>query len=70
MGCWLGWREDLGCCHLPARERLRNVGNDPAVRPLYEVVPATLADASRAFGEPLPNGLRLGADGDRAPSVS
>jgi hypothetical protein len=45
-----------------ARQRLRNAGLDSAARPLYEVVPATFAEASRAFGEPLPNGLRLGGD--------
>ncbi len=46
-----------------ARQRLRDAGVDPdAARPLYEVVTATFADTSRAFGEPLPNGLRLGGD--------
>ena len=45
-----------------ARERLRNADVESAARPLYEVVPATFAEASRAFGEPLPNGLRLGGD--------
>jgi hypothetical protein len=43
-----------------ARHRLHGGGGDPdAARPLYEVVPSTVADTSRAFGEPLPNGLRL-----------
>jgi molecular chaperone DnaK (HSP70) len=47
-----------------ARQRLRDAGVNPDhVRPLYERVTATFADTSRAFGEPLPNGLRLG---DRA----
>ena len=46
-----------------ARQRLRNAGVDPvAARPLYEVVTPTLADTSRAFGESLPNGLRLGGE--------
>ena len=46
-----------------ARQRLRDAGVDPdATRPLYEVVTATFADTSRAFGESLPNGLRLGGD--------
>jgi hypothetical protein len=46
-----------------ARQRLRNAGVDPdAARPLSEVVKATFADTSRAFGESLPNGLRLDAD--------
>ena len=39
-------------------------------RPLYEVVTATFADTSRAFGEPLPNGLRLGGDAGSGPSAS
>jgi hypothetical protein len=44
-----------------ARQRLVDAGVEPdAARPLYEVVTATFADTSRAFGEPLPNGLRLG----------
>jgi hypothetical protein len=54
-----------------ARLRLRDAGVDPdAARPLYDVVTATFADTSRAFGEPLPNGLRLGgevASGSSAP---
>ena len=54
-----------------ARQRLRNAGVDPdAARPLYEVVTATFADTSRAFGEPLPNGLRLGGDAGGGPSAS
>ena len=52
-----------------ARQRLREANVDPgAVRPLYEVVTATFADTSRAFGEPLPNGLQLRTDsGSREP---
>jgi len=43
-----------------ARERLRAAGIEAdASRALYDVVRPTLADTSRAFGEPLPNGLRL-----------
>jgi hypothetical protein len=46
-----------------ARLRLQDAGVDAnQARPLYEIVTTTLADASRAFGEPLPNGLRLGHD--------
>ena len=46
-----------------ARQRLRDADIDPVPsRPLYEVVTATFADTSRAFGEPLPNGLRLRTD--------
>jgi molecular chaperone DnaK (HSP70) len=53
-----------------ARQRLRNAGVDPeAARPLYEVVTATFADTSRAFGESLPNGLRLGGDVGSGPSA-
>lgn len=45
-----------------ARQRLRAADVHPdAVRPLYEVVAPTLAETSRAFGEPLPHGLRLNA---------
>jgi hypothetical protein len=45
-----------------ARQRLSDAGVEPdAALPLYEVVMATFADTSRAFGEPLPNGLSLGA---------
>jgi len=45
------------------RQRVRDAGVDPdATRPLYEVVTATFADTSRAFGESLPHGLRLGGD--------
>ena len=54
-----------------ARQRLRDAGVDPdAARPLYEVVTATFADTSRAFGEPLPNGLRLSDDVGSGPSAS
>jgi molecular chaperone DnaK (HSP70) len=42
-----------------ARRRLKNGGIDTEARPLYEVMTPTFADSSRAFGEPLPNGLRL-----------
>lgn len=43
-----------------ARQRLNDMAIDPdAARPLYEVAARTFADTSRAFGEPLPNGLRL-----------
>jgi molecular chaperone DnaK (HSP70) len=54
-----------------ARRRLRDAGVDPdQARPLYEIVMATFADTSRAFGEPLPNGLRLGDDARGGPSAS
>jgi len=54
-----------------ARQRLRDAGVDPdQARPLYEVVTATFADTSRAFGEPLPNGLRLSNDSGSVPPVS
>jgi hypothetical protein len=54
-----------------ARQRLRDAGVDPdQARPLYEVVTATFADTSRAFGEPLPNGLRLDNDSGSGPPVS
>jgi actin-like ATPase involved in cell morphogenesis len=50
-----------------ARARLRATDVEAdASRPLYEVVHPTLAGTSRAFGEPLPDGLRL----DDAASVS
>jgi hypothetical protein len=42
-----------------ARQRLHAVGVAAESRPLYEVMTPTLADSSRAFGEPLPNGLKL-----------
>ena len=46
-----------------ARQRLHAAAVDPdAMRPLYEVAARTFADTGRAFGEPLPNGLRLDAD--------
>jgi hypothetical protein len=52
------------------RQRLRDAGVDPDVaRPLYDVVTATFADASHAFGEPLPNGLRLTGEAARGPST-
>ena len=54
-----------------ARQRLRDAGVEPdQARPLYEIVTATFADTSRAFGEPLPNGLRLGDAGGSGPSTS
>jgi hypothetical protein len=54
-----------------SRQRLRDAGVDPnQARPLYEIVTGTFADTSRAFGEPLPNGLRLGDDAGSAPSAS
>ncbi len=54
-----------------ARQRLRDTGVEPdQARPLYEVVAATFADTSRAFGEPLPNGLRLSDDAGSGPSAS
>jgi hypothetical protein len=44
-----------------ARDRLREAGiPEAALRPLDIVVPASIADANRVFGEPLPDGLRLG----------
>jgi actin-like ATPase involved in cell morphogenesis len=42
-----------------ARKRLQAIGVDAESRPLYEVMTPTFADTSRAFGEPLPNGLKL-----------
>jgi hypothetical protein len=42
-----------------ARQRIRDTGIDSDARPLYEVVTETMANMSRAFGEPLPNGLQL-----------
>ena len=45
------------------RQWVRDAGIEPdQARPLYEIVTATFADTSRAFGEPLPNGLQLGDD--------
>jgi hypothetical protein len=42
------------------RERLTSAGiEESATRALREVLPASTADASWVFGEPLPNGLRL-----------
>jgi len=47
-----------------ARTRLRGAHVEAdASRPLYEVVTPTFADTSRAFGELLPNGLRLNDPG-------
>ena len=43
-----------------ARRHLAQAQVHPdALRPLSEVVARTFAEASHAFGEPLPNGLRL-----------
>jgi len=42
-----------------ARQRVRDAGFDSDAKPLFEVVPETLTNMSRAFGEPLPNGLQL-----------
>jgi hypothetical protein len=42
-----------------ARHRLHAIGADGDARPLHEVMAPSLADTSRAFGEPLPNGLKL-----------
>jgi hypothetical protein len=54
-----------------ARRRLRDAGVDQdTARPLYKVVTATFVDTSRAFGEPLPNGLQLGGDAGGGPSGS
>ena len=54
-----------------ARQRLRNASVDPhQARPLSAIVTVTFADTSRAFGEPLPNGLRLGDDPGSGPSAS
>ena len=54
-----------------ARQRLRDAGVEPdQARPLYEVVAATFADTSRAFGEPLPYGLRLSDDAGSGPAAS
>jgi hypothetical protein len=47
------------------RERLASAGaDDSGTRALHEVLPASTADVSWVFGEPLPNGLRLGGYGD------
>jgi hypothetical protein len=46
-----------------ARDRLREGGiSEEALRPFDIVVPASIADANRVFGEPLPDGLRLGTE--------
>jgi hypothetical protein len=54
---------DLDEEHLTrARTRLRDGGiAGDALRPLEEVIPTLTFDASRVFGEPLPDGLRLDA---------
>jgi len=46
-----------------ARQRVSDAGIQSDAQPLYEVVTETFANVSRAFGEPLPNGLQLVADG-------
>jgi hypothetical protein len=46
-----------------ARARVQNADIGAEAQPLYEVMTPTFADTSRAFGEPLPNGLRLVDDG-------
>jgi hypothetical protein len=44
-----------------ARDRLQAAGiSAEALRPFDTVVPSSIADANRVFGEPLPDGLRLG----------
>jgi hypothetical protein len=47
-----------------ARKRVSDAGSQSDAQPLYEIVTETLANASRAFGEPLPNGLHLVPDAD------
>ena len=43
-----------------ARDRLQGAGiTDEALRHLDVVIPSSIADANRVFGEPLPDGLRL-----------
>ena len=49
-----------------ARQRVTDAGVQADAQPLYRVVTETFANVSRAFGEPLPNGLQLVHDvGDR-----
>ena len=49
-----------------ARQRVTDAGVQSDAQPLYKVVTETSANVSRAFGEPLPNGLQLVHDvGDR-----
>jgi DNA-K related protein/Hsp70 protein len=44
-----------------SRDRLRAAGiSDESLRPLVSIVRSSMADANRVFGEPLPDGLRLG----------
>jgi hypothetical protein len=45
-----------------ARQRVSDAGAQSDAQPLYEVVTETVANVSRAFGEPLPNGLQLVGD--------
>jgi hypothetical protein len=42
-----------------ARQRVTDAGVQADAQPLYKVVTETFANVSRAFGEPLPNGLQL-----------
>src|SRR5215468_4760337 len=42
-----------------ARQRVIDAGAQSDAQPLYTVVTETFANVSRAFGEPLPNGLQL-----------
>jgi hypothetical protein len=46
-----------------ARRRVSDAGAPSDAQPLYKVVTETFANVSRAFGEPLPNGLQLVGDG-------
>jgi hypothetical protein len=52
-----------------ARQRLLNAGIVDEVRALDEVIAPSGAERNRAFGEPLPNGLRLGS-GPQNPSAN
>jgi hypothetical protein len=45
-----------------ARQRVTDAGAQSDAQPLYQVVTETLANVSRAFGEPLPHGLQLVGD--------
>jgi len=48
-----------------ARQRVIDAGAQSDAQALYTVVTETFANVSRAFGEPLPNGLQLVDAGDR-----
>ena len=53
-------RDVAGTARETAATRLAEAGfNEQAIRPLRETVGASAADASRVFGEPLPQGLHL-----------